>query len=203
VCTFIRNSDNSRTTNLESPLPTKRPEAWMESQSHASSRVSLGRFAEQLNSTVEDAVSNLVVRRLRSHLYFPDNLPMVLNLALLNDENLLKRLMLPLSTGKNSINQLSKIPLGAIVFIPRFGGFFHVIFLMSCPVCVAISIPIILSIVCPHSLLAVECCVSPVLRFACRPRSFLTAPPPITPLLSQCMHAPPRPDALLTMFTAI
>jgi hypothetical protein len=31
VCTFIqsKNPDNSRTTNLESPLPTKRPEAWM------------------------------------------------------------------------------------------------------------------------------------------------------------------------------
>ena len=50
-------SDNSRTTNLESPLPTKRPEAWMWSQSIAFPRVLLGRFAEQLNSTLGNAVS--------------------------------------------------------------------------------------------------------------------------------------------------
>ena len=50
-------SDNSRTTNLESPLPTKRPEAWMWSQSIAFPGVLLGRFAEQLNSTLGNAVS--------------------------------------------------------------------------------------------------------------------------------------------------
>ena len=74
VCTFIRNSDNSRTTNLESPLPAKRPEAWMKSQSLTSSRVSLGRFVEQLNLTVQDAVSIRTLHCLRSHKLSPDDI---------------------------------------------------------------------------------------------------------------------------------
>ena len=43
--------------NPESPLPTIRPEAWRRSQSFALSWVSLGRFVEQLNSTLGNAVS--------------------------------------------------------------------------------------------------------------------------------------------------
>ena len=50
-------SDNSRTTNLESPLPTERSEAWKWSQSIALPRVLLGRFVEQLDSTLGNVVS--------------------------------------------------------------------------------------------------------------------------------------------------